>query len=100
MLTSCLHFWVHGTDDPGRGVPDHPVAGDQVGKPGCERVADLIVESGGAASLEAEDLAGWAERHQEVDRLIDVLSHPDRLVAAVERDVGVARVGEDARGGI
>jgi hypothetical protein len=54
----------------------------------------------GAVTLEPEDLAGGAECHQELDRLVDVLADGDRLVAAVKRDVRVAGGLEDGGGGV
>jgi hypothetical protein len=58
------------------------------------------VQVGGPVAGYAEQLSRRAQRHHQVDRLIQVVAHHDRQVAAAETHVHEPSVQEDVAGGV
>ena len=62
------------------------VAVVEFGDAGAQRFADLLVQVCGTVARQSQDLPCGAQRGNQLDRLLDVVSDQDRDVAASQGD--------------
>src|SRR5437763_17123977 len=87
-------------DYPCRSRRDHALGTIDLRQRLPQRLPYLRVEMGRAVALEAQDLAGWAQVHRQVDRLLHVVTRRQRKIAPPQRDVLVAGAHQDSAGGV